>query len=154
MEYIVRCLNPQPLPRRRPRKTRKFTTESATRMIQAAARGLLTRDAMVLEEAWAAYIQVHVRAFLERRRQEDQRCFGLVGWWRRLRSRRPDGPEMVNTWGEPRYSTQNACDASMDAEFTASQTRTVAYDFVETAAFAPGGGATPSLPPRQAQLTA
>ena len=154
MEYIVRCLNPQPLPRRRPRKTRKFTTESATRMIQAAARGLLTRDAMVLEEAWAAYIQVHVRAFLERRRQQDQRCFGLVGWWRRLRSRRPDEPEMVNTWGEPRYSTQNACYASMDAEFTASQTRTVAYDFVETAAFAPGGGATTSLPPRQAQLTA
>ena len=103
-------------------------------MIQAAARGLLTRDAMVLEEAWAAYIQVHVRAFLQRRRQEDQRCFGLVGWWRRLRSRRPDEPEMVNTWGEPRYSTQNACYASMDAEFTASQTRTVAYDFVATAA--------------------
>ena len=60
-------------------------------------------------------------------------------------------PEMVNHWGEPRYSTQNACYASMDAEFTTSQTRTVAYDFVETAAFAPGGGA---LPPRQAQLTA
>ena len=149
MEYIVRCIGgPGRLPKRRPRKRRTFTTESATRMIQAAARGLLTRDHLALEEAWAAYIQVHVRAFLERRRQEDQRCFGLFGWWRRIRSGRPAESQMV-TWDEPPPLPSVAPVSLSEAEYEE-------YEFVETAAFAPGSAdpssATTSLPPRRAQL--